>query len=69
MTNSVTWHFFPLTCCSVAVKNRRAQEYADLVFKQLLDFDLSLIGVKSIPACLFNTPKGTFNGKFFLQVN
>lgn len=50
------------------MKNRRVQEYSDLVFKQLLDFDLAEIGVKSLPDNVLRSAKGTLNGRFFLQV-
>nr|QNH68107.1 recQ-mediated genome instability protein 1 [Brachionus koreanus] len=43
-------------------------EYTDLIFGQLLDFDLNLIGTESIKPIFFKTLNGTLNGTFFLQL-
>ena len=53
---------------SIKLKGKPINEYIDLIFNQLLDYDLNIIGTESIKSNFFNSTNGTLNGCFFLQV-
>ncbi|RNA28569.1 recQ-mediated genome instability 1 [Brachionus plicatilis] len=43
-------------------------EYTDLIFSQLLDYDLNIIGTESTKTTFFKTTSGMLDGSFFLQL-
>ncbi len=43
-------------------------EYKDLIYKQLLDFDLTELGTNCLPDDVFTAQQGYLNGIYLLQV-
>jgi hypothetical protein len=49
-------------------KNKTVIFYREELYKQLKDFDLTIIGTKCLPENLFQSEIGSFQAKYLLQV-
>lgn len=61
--------FLLITSFTSWFKNESNTSYNDMIYKQLLDFDLNTISTQCLPSKLFETNSGFIEGTYFLQIN